>query len=136
VKEHFVYILLSISVAACPGAVFQLIDNGCTITEDCTKFTCKKTLQGEEGILVMKINKCHDPITIDTTLNLLGSSWSHTFNSDDSVTVDKIPFASGVSLKVNVHLNNTKTRLQLSVSKYLNYIQDNEKDGGCTHNAL
>ncbi|KAL9965750.1 hypothetical protein ACROYT_G029592 [Oculina patagonica] len=71
---------------SCPDAS---LGDGCSISEDCSKITCKMDFVDKPITLTLKVNKCDDPVSVTASMDVpdLYITWSHTYTSDDIVAV-------------------------------------------------
>ena len=67
----------------------QALGDGCTVSDDCSKVTCKLKFALKNITLKIQINKCEDPVTITATMSVpdLDIEWSHDYSSGDIVAV-------------------------------------------------
>jgi hypothetical protein len=106
----------------CPDLA-QALGDGCSINDDCTKMTCTENNLGDKKLsLTIKINKCEDPPSIGITVEALGFSWTHTFQSDQRIAVPGLsitPFgkvlSAGVYLKVELKDNGSNLKLKVRI---------------------
>jgi len=100
----------------------DLIDE-CTISDDCSKITCKMDFVDKPITFKLTVNKCKDPVSITASMDVpdLFITWSHTYTSDDIVevpgfTTSLASFASaGVYVQVGLTPKGDELRLTVKL---------------------
>ncbi|KAM7432350.1 hypothetical protein ABFA07_017187 [Porites harrisoni] len=106
--------------ASCSG-MSQTLDEGCTISDDCSTITCKMNFVEKPITFKLKINKCDEPVTVTASMNVpdLRVTWSHTYTSDDIIEVPgftvSLPSIFSAGVYVQVQLKDNGDRLHLKV---------------------
>ena len=99
----------------------QALGDGCTVSDDCSKVTCKLKFADNDITLKIQINKCEDPVTITATMTVpdLDIEWSHEYSSGDIVAVPgftvSLPgfFSAGVYVQVDMTDNGDQLTLKV-----------------------
>ena len=103
----------------------QALGDGCTVSDDCSKVTCKLKFALKNITLKIQINKCEDPVTITATMSVPdhGIEWSHEYSSGDIVAVPgfTVSLPGGllsVGVYVQVQMTDNGDQLTLKVKMY------------------
>ena len=100
----------------------QALGDGCTVSDDCSKVTCKLKFADNDITLKIQINKCEDPVTITATMSVPdhGIEWSHEYSSGDIVAVPRFTVSLpggflSVGVYVQVEMTDNGDQLTLKV---------------------
>ena len=66
----------------CPVVKFE-DGTKCTVSNKCTKITCRSTNSSMDMVLIVDINQCSDPVTATVTVNSQAQKWSHMFKDGE-----------------------------------------------------
>lgn len=112
----------SIEIGGSCGGSTNLGD-GCSISDDCSKITCKMDFVDKPITFTLEVNKCDDPVSVTAKMDVqdLDITWSHTYTSDDIVAVPgftvSLPsfLSAGVYVQVALTPNGDKLRLTVKL---------------------
>jgi len=101
------------SGGSCGGST--TLGNRCSISDDCSKTTCKMDFVEKPITLTLEVNKCDDPVSVTAKMG----GWSHTYTSDDIVEVPgftaTLPSFLSAGVYVQVALTPNGDELRLTV---------------------
>ncbi|XP_078381668.1 uncharacterized protein LOC144664428 isoform X3 [Oculina patagonica] len=108
---------------SCSTGSRRTLDNGCSISADCSTITCKMDFVDEPITFKLKVNKCDDPVSVTASMDVpdLYITWSHTYTSDDIVEVPgftaSLPgvISAGVYVQVGLTPNDDDLRLTVKL---------------------
>nr|XP_058947747.1 uncharacterized protein LOC131775651 [Pocillopora verrucosa] len=96
--------------------------DGCSVSDDYSTITCAANFVKKLITLKLKVNKCHDPISVTASVDVpvLRISRSHTYTSDDIIKIPRftasVPgFSVSAGLYVQVSLTPNGDKLKLTV---------------------
>ncbi|XP_078381670.1 uncharacterized protein LOC144664428 isoform X5 [Oculina patagonica] len=106
---------------SCSTGSRRTLDNGCSISADCSTITCKMDFVDEPITFKLKVNKCDDPVSVTASMDVpdLFITWSHTYTSDDIEEVPgftaSVPGVVSAGVYVQVGLTSNDDELRLTV---------------------
>ncbi|KAL9965745.1 hypothetical protein ACROYT_G029587 [Oculina patagonica] len=105
----------------CSTGSHRTLNDGCSISDDCSTITCKMDFVYEPITFKLEINKCDDPVSVTASMDVpdLSITWSHTYTDDDIVEVPgfnaSLPAVVSAGVYVQVELTANDDELHLTV---------------------
>ncbi|KAL9965747.1 hypothetical protein ACROYT_G029589 [Oculina patagonica] len=108
---------------SCSTGSSRTLDDGCSISDDCSTITCKMDFVDKPITFKLEVNKCDDPVSVTASMDVpdLYITWSHTYTSDDIVEVPgftaSLPgvISAGVYVQVGLTPNDDDLRLTVKL---------------------
>ena len=78
----------------------------CSVSEDCSTFSCSADVEGESISLTLKIDGTKEPLTAEISLKVpsKGFDWSHAFKNGEKIQVPGFPLNMKGLVGANMYL--------------------------------